>query len=109
MSVTKTEDFNKLNIEMGKYNFECYQHRLIKRVSRFAFEIYNNKYTPLNLKTSLTRNSAQKTGEYNLRNSSLFYIPSKEKLNDRMESTLVYFYSKLLNEFLLLDLSFIIN
>ena len=38
--------FNMLNIQLNKYNIECYQHRLIKRIARFIFKFYNNQYPP---------------------------------------------------------------
>ena len=93
MSVTTTDEFNKLNNELSKYNLECYQHRFIKRISRFIYKIYNNNNSPDRLKISLTKNSEIKSVIYNLRNKNQFSIPSKGKFNDYMEWTFTYFYS----------------
>ena len=99
------EDFNTLNNNLSKYNLECYQHRLIKRIARFIFKIYNNKNSPNGLKMSLITNIDKKTISYDLRNKNSFFIQAKGKYNNHMEWTFNYFYSKFLNEFLLSDLS----
>lgn len=103
------EDFNNLNNELSKYNLECYQHRLIKRIARFIFKIYKNQNSPNGLKRSLIKNGECKTVIYNLRNKIKFFIPSKGKYNDKMEWTFSYFYSKFLNEFLIYDLDLEFN
>ncbi|CAF0989180.1 unnamed protein product [Brachionus calyciflorus] len=109
LTVRTVDDFNMLNIKLNKYNLECYQHRLIKRIARFIFKIYNNQHTPNGLKLSLVKNNENKTVKYNLRNNNNFYIPPKGKFNDHMEWTFTYFYSKFLNEFLIKDLDLEFN
>jgi len=99
------EGFNKLNNDLSKFNLECYQHRLIKRIARFIFKIFNEKQSPSGLKNSLSRIKDQKLSTYELRNRNDFFVPSKGKYNDHMECTFVYFYSKFLNEFLVQDLN----
>jgi hypothetical protein len=104
MTVSNLEDFNKLNNKLSNYNLECYQHRLIKRIARFIYKIFNNQDSPSGLKMSLVKNSDQKPVAYDLRNKNNFFIPHKGIYNDHMEWTFVYFYSKFLNEFLVRDL-----
>ena len=104
-SVSSIEDFNKINIELNKFNIDCFQHRLIKRISRFIYNVYNQKNGPVGLKSCLTRNHEHKTVMLNLRNKNMFFLPSKGKFNDHMEDTFIYFYSKFINEFLFKDLN----
>ncbi|RNA02458.1 RNA-directed DNA polymerase from mobile element jockey-like [Brachionus plicatilis] len=73
--VTNVEDFNILNNELSKYNLECYQHRLIKRIARFIYKVCNNKNGPMELKASLVKNKDIKTVTYKLRNNCMFYMP----------------------------------
>ena len=102
-SITSVEDFNKVNNDLNKYNLDCYQHRLIKRISRFVYKVFNQKNSPANLKVSLTKNCDQRLFSINLRNRNIFNVPAKGKYNDHME-TFGYFYSKFLNGILLKDL-----
>lgn len=103
-SVSNLEDFNNLNNKLSNYNLECYQHRLIKRIARFIYKIFNNQNSPSGLKTSLIKNNEHKSVPYDLRNKHQFFIPSKGIYNDHMECTFIYFYSKFLNEFIEKDL-----
>ena len=59
-SVTRLEDFNKINNQLSQYNLECLQHRLIKRIARFIHKIYNNQYSPSGLKSLLKTISLKK-------------------------------------------------
>lgn len=59
-SITSVEDFNKVKNDLNKYNLDCYQHRLIKRISRFVYKVFNQKNSPANLKVSLTKNCDQR-------------------------------------------------
>ncbi|CAF0993411.1 unnamed protein product [Brachionus calyciflorus] len=101
MSGTTVDDFNKLNNELGKYDLECYQHRPIKRISRFIFKIFNNNNSPVRLKMSLTKNCENKTVSYNLMNNDQFFIPSKEDYLFSLDSNLPLLIVGDLNEDLL--------
>ncbi|RNA30351.1 hypothetical protein BpHYR1_050043, partial [Brachionus plicatilis] len=77
-------DFNTLNIELNKFNIDCFQHRIIKRLAHFVHKIVNLKTSPVDLKEVLISNRS-KNVDYNLRNSNDYLAPSKGKFNDYVE------------------------
>ncbi|CAF0861672.1 unnamed protein product, partial [Brachionus calyciflorus] len=87
ISITVAEDFNKLNIELNKFKLDGYQHKLIKRLTRFIYKIFNHNNAPTGLKNILQRNRDFKKLSFDLRNKNSFAIPAKGKLNDQMENT----------------------
>ena len=103
-SVFKNEDFNQLNNELSKHNIENFQHRIIKRLSRFIYKILNVENSPAGLKMVLI-NKCTNQNVYSLRNNNEFVVPFKGKFNDFKEKTFDYFYSKFINNFLLNDIN----
>jgi len=48
--------FNHLNNLLNQYNIDCFQHRVIIRLSCFIYKIINYNSAPLGLKSILIRN-----------------------------------------------------
>ncbi|RNA38081.1 helicase carboxy-terminal domain [Brachionus plicatilis] len=46
------DDFSTLNIKLNKFNIDCFQHRIIKRLAHFVHKIVNLKTSPVDLKES---------------------------------------------------------
>ena len=78
------EDFNQLNNKLNEHNIDCFQHRIILKLSRFAFKIVNFNNSPKGLKLGLVRNYNTKSN-YNLRNIGEYIIPFKGRYNDFLE------------------------
>ena len=72
-NVIRSDDFNILNNNISHYNLDCFQHRVIKRLSRFIYKTINFSNSPNGLKSILVRNCA-KNIVYNLRNSNEYSI-----------------------------------
>ena len=104
-NVINNEDFNILNNKILHYNLDCFQHRVIKRLSRFIYKTINFSDSPIRLKSILVRNCS-KNLIYNLRNSNQYIVPSKGKYNEYREKTFDYFYSIFINNFLISNLQF---
>lgn len=102
--VVESNDFNHLNNLLNQYNIDCFQHRVITRLSRFVYKIINYNTAPLGLKSTLIRNLTVKEN-YNLRNKNEYLVPFKGKFNDYNQKTFDYFYSKFINKFLIHDLN----
>ena len=71
--VVESNDFNHLNNLLNQYNIDCFQHRVIIRLSRFVYKIINYNTAPLGLKSSLIRNLTVKDN-YNLRNKNEYLV-----------------------------------
>jgi hypothetical protein len=102
--IRNIEDYNGFHIMLKQFNLECFQHRIIGRISSFIHKIFNLKQSPSNLKSLFIRNYSVKETSIELRNKKHFYVPSKGKFNNFNENTFLYFYSKFINAFLLQDL-----
>ena len=107
-NVKNNDDFYILNNKIIHYNLDCFQHRLIKRLSRFIYKTINFSDSPIRLKSILVRNCS-KNLIYNLRNSNQYIVPSKGKYNEYREKTFDYFYSIFINNFLISNLQFDYN
>ncbi|CAF0968929.1 unnamed protein product, partial [Brachionus calyciflorus] len=54
--LVESNDFNHLNNLLNQYNIDCFQQRVIIRLSRFIYKIINYNSTQLGLKSTLIRN-----------------------------------------------------
>ena len=107
-NVVTNDDFNQLNNMLNQFNLDCFQHRVIKRLSCFIYKIINFKNSPTGLKSILIRNCSVKAN-YDLRNKNDYLVPSKGRFNDFKEKTFDYFYSKFINKFIIDDLKLEFN
>ena len=96
VDIIRLEDYNNLNNKLSSFGLECFQHRLVIRLSSFIYKIFNNKFAPKLLKSLLTRRNLSHK-KYDLRSLTNFEIPGIGKFNDRGEETFKYFFSKLIN------------
>ncbi|RMZ98145.1 hypothetical protein BpHYR1_010962 [Brachionus plicatilis] len=102
--VLNSSDYNSLNNLLKN----CFQHRIIKRLSSFIYKVLNNRESPKQLRSFLYQNVSL-SKPHNLRNKFEYIIASKGKFNDRMEETFQHFFPKLINHFLKKDLSLNFN
>ena len=54
-NVVRSDDYNLLNNKLSSFNLECFQHRLIKRLTTFIYKIINYKNSPKLLNACLVR------------------------------------------------------
>ena len=94
--VNTSDDFNKLNNLLEKYNLNGFQHRLVIRLCIYIQKIFCYASSPTNLANWFTVNN-ELNKSYNLRNLLDLKIPDKGKYNDFGEETFEYFFSKFIN------------
>ena len=101
-----TSDFNLFNNTLESFNLNCFQHRLIIRLSTFIHKIINNPSSPLFLRKCLIKNNTINTTR-TLRNANLFKVPPSSILNNHADFKFGIFFAQfailLLTPFLDLD------
>lgn len=98
--IENSTDYNKLNIHLETFGLSSYQHRLLKRLMYFSYNILNGSSSVKNL---LIKNDDLNKG-YNLRNLNRYSQPSLLGKNRYGDETFEYFFSKFINEFSLMDI-----
>ena len=103
-----SSDFNLFNNTLESFNLNCFQHRLIIRLSTFIHKIINNSSSPPFLRKCLVKNSSINI-THALRNANLFKVPPPSILNNHADFRFGIFFAQfanlLLTPFLDLDLS----
>ena len=102
--VYDSNDFNSLNNLLNNFKLDCFQHRIIKRLSSFIYKVLNYKESPKQLRSYLYQNVSL-AKPYNLRNKFDYVLPLKGNFNDKMEETFQHFFPKFMNCFLKEDLN----
>ena len=94
--ITTSSDFNILNNTLESFNINCFQHRLIIRLSSFIHKILNDPCSPSLLRKHLIRNSSLSTS-HSLRNANDFKVPAASTLNNHCDYRFAIFFARFSN------------
>jgi hypothetical protein len=101
--ISQSNDFNKFNNFLEKYNLANFQHRIINQLMIFIHKILRSDNSPTNLKKSFEYN-CDLNKRYELRNLNELRTPRISNLNNYGELTFNFFFSKMINRFCVKDL-----
>ena len=107
-TITVSDDYNKFNIFLEKYNLKCFQHRMIFRLAIFIYKVIKNSNSALNIKNNLIYNKDMNKN-YNLRNLNHLYIKPICNFNNYGFNTFENIFCKFHNLFLYKDMHFNLN
>ena len=94
-----TSDASNFNILLEKYGLNNFQHRILIKMANFVHKTVNIEQAPKLLKEQIVMNVNLNKGGHNLRNKFQMNRPLRIH-NHFGEATLVYFYSKFINNFI---------
>jgi hypothetical protein len=103
-NVNNSDDLNTFNNILSKYNLYCFQHRILKKLALFSYNILNNPDGPSELKKCLIRNCDIKN-DFRLRSSMNFSLEKTTNLNKYGFNTFGYIFPKLINNLFLTDIN----
>ena len=101
--IISTDDFNKLNNQLFTYGISAFQHRIILRISIFAYKLLFDNCFPVTLKNQIEFN-LKENQSYNLRSANTVKQPNAIIHNDYGLLTFPYFHYKLINKFKLYEI-----
>ena len=93
--IAYSEDYNTFNNILQNYNINCFQHRVIFRMSKFIHNILYNPASPPYLSKHLIRNNT--THPLGLRNNNEFKVPAASKLNNHADFRFPIFFAQFCN------------